>query len=108
MNQLGSLLMGMQALKVVPFDHSLEKLCVGFSSQEHWSGLPFPPPGDLSDPEIEPESLTSPALADGLFTTSVPWEAPMIAGKVANAFLAPSPRQKARLGRPENQSSHGR
>ena len=81
---------------------------VGFSRKEYWSGLPFPPPGDLSDPEIEPESLTSPALADGLFTTSVPWEAPMIAGKVANAFLAPSPRQKARLGRPENQSSHGR
>ena len=73
MNQLGSLLMGMQALKVVPFDHSLEKLCIGFSSQEHWSGLPFPPPGDLSHPEIEPEFLRSPALAGRLFTTSVPW-----------------------------------
>ena len=30
----------------------------GFSRQEHWSGLPCPPPGDLSDPGIEPSSLT--------------------------------------------------
>ena len=43
---------------------------VGFSRQEHWSGLPCPPPGDLPDPGIEPESLTSPALADGFLTTS--------------------------------------
>ena len=28
-------------------------LCMGFSRQEHWSGLPFPSPGDLSDLEIE-------------------------------------------------------
>ena len=27
---------------------------LGFSRQEHWSGLPFPSPGDLPDPEIEP------------------------------------------------------
>ena len=31
-------------------------LSMGFSGQEHWSGLPFPPPGDLPDPGIEPES----------------------------------------------------
>ena len=29
-------------------------LSVGFSRQEYWSGLPFPSPGDLPDPEIEP------------------------------------------------------
>ena len=29
-----------------------------FLRQEYWSGLPFPSPGDLSDPEIEPGSLT--------------------------------------------------
>ena len=29
---------------------------MGFSRQEYWSGLPFPSPGDLSDPEIEPGS----------------------------------------------------
>ena len=34
-------------------------LSTGFPRQEHWSGLPFPPPGDLPDPAIE---LRSPAL----------------------------------------------
>ena len=34
-----------------------------FSRQEYWSGLPFPTPGDLPDPGIEPMSLASPALA---------------------------------------------
>ena len=29
-------------------------LSVGFSRQEYWSGLPFPSPGDLLDPGIEP------------------------------------------------------
>ena len=39
-------------------------LSMGFSRQECWSGLPFPPPGDLPDPGIEP---ASPALqADSL------------------------------------------
>ena len=32
-------------------------LSVGFSRQEYWSGLPFPLPGDLSDPGIEPKFL---------------------------------------------------
>ena len=32
---------------------------MGFSRQEYWSGLPFPPPGDIPDPGIE---LRSPAL----------------------------------------------
>ena len=31
---------------------------VGFSRQEYWSGLPFPSPGDLPDPGIEPVSPT--------------------------------------------------
>ena len=34
-------------------------LSMGFSRQKHWSGLPFPSPGDLPDPGIEP---TCPAL----------------------------------------------
>ena len=38
-------------------------LSMGFSRQEYWSGLPFPSPGDLPDPQIKPESLASPALA---------------------------------------------
>ena len=33
-------------------------LSVGFSRQEYWSGLPFPSPGDLPDPGIEPRSPT--------------------------------------------------
>ena len=32
-------------------------LSMGFSWQEYWSGLPFPPPGDLPDPRIKPRSL---------------------------------------------------
>ena len=47
---------------------------MGFSRQEYWSGLPCPPAGDLPDPGIELESLTSPALAGGFFTTSATWE----------------------------------
>ena len=31
---------------------------MGFSRQENWSGLPFPSPGDIPDPEIEPLSPT--------------------------------------------------
>ena len=45
---------------------------MGFSRQEHWSGLPFPLPGDLPNPGIEPASLASPALAGGFFTTALP------------------------------------
>ena len=44
-------------------------LSVGFSRQEHWSGLPFPSPGDLLDPGIK---LMSPALAGRFFTTEPP------------------------------------
>ena len=50
-------------------------MSMGFSGQEYWSGLPCPPPGDLPDPEIEPVSLTFPAVAGGFFVTSATWEA---------------------------------
>ena len=50
-------------------------LSMGFSMQECWSGLPFPPLGDLHDPGIEPTSPTSPILADAFFTTSTTREA---------------------------------
>ena len=36
-------------------------LSMGLSRQEHWSGLPFPPPGDLPHPGIEPTSIHVPA-----------------------------------------------
>ena len=42
-------------------------LSMGFSRQEHWSHLPFPPPVDLSNPGITPTSLCLPALASELF-----------------------------------------
>ena len=45
-------------------------LSMGFFRQEYWSGLPCPPPEDLPDPQIKPESLLSPALAGGYFTTA--------------------------------------
>ena len=50
-------------------------LSMGFSRQEYWSGLPFPPPEDLFDPGIKSSSLMSPALAGGFFTTNTTWEA---------------------------------
>ena len=65
-------------------------LPMGFSRQEHWSGLPCPPPEDLPDPGIEPTSLTSPALAGGVFTTSAAWEAHLvhILTHVTGSFLS--------------------
>ena len=45
---------------------------MGFSRQEYWNGLPFPPPEDLPNPGIEPTSLAPPALAGGFFTTTPP------------------------------------
>ena len=44
-------------------------LSMGFSRQEHWSGLPCPPLGDLPKPEIGHASFTSLALVSGFFTT---------------------------------------
>ena len=44
-------------------------LSMEFSWQEYWSGVPFLPPGDLSDPGIESPFLTSPTLAGRFFTT---------------------------------------
>ena len=55
-------------------------LSMGFSRQEYWSGLPFPSPGDLPDPGIEPRS---PALeADAL--TSEPQGSPFSMCKKIN------------------------
>jgi len=42
---------------------------MGFPRQEYCSGLPFPSPGDLPDPEIKP---VSPSLACGFFTAEPP------------------------------------
>ena len=44
-------------------------ISIGLSSQEYLSGLLYPPPGDLPDPEIKPMFLASPALASRFFVT---------------------------------------
>ena len=46
-------------------------LFLGLSRQESWSGLPYPPPGNLPQPGIKPTSLMSPTLTFGFFTTSI-------------------------------------
>ena len=50
-------------------------LSMGLSQQEYWSELPFPPPGNLLDPGIEPMSTVATALAGRFFTTWAIWEA---------------------------------
>ena len=70
-------------------------LCMGFSRQESWSGVPCPPPGDLPDPGTEPSSLLSPALAGGFFTTGATWEAPdpMTHGLKVTHFRSKGPKK---------------
>ena len=48
---------------------------MGFSRQEYWSELPFPPSGNLPDPGTEPVSQVAPALAGGFFTSRATGEA---------------------------------
>ena len=55
-------------------------LSMGFSRQEHWSGLPFPSPGDLPDPGIQP---VSPASVGRFFTAEPPGNP---------CFIVPSPQ----------------
>ena len=50
--------------------HLQAPLSVGFSSQEHCSGLSGPPPGDFPGPGVEPASLMSHALAGRFFTSA--------------------------------------
>ena len=58
-----------------PMDCSPPGSVHGISQVKYWSGLPFPPPGDLLSPGMKPASLMSPAQAGGFFTTSATWEA---------------------------------
>ena len=58
---------------------------LGFSRQEHRSGLPFPSPGDLFNPGIE---LASPALVDGFFTAEPPGK-PSKARAMSKSFQYP-------------------
>jgi len=47
-------------------------LSMEFSRQEYWSGLPFPPSGDLANPGIKSASFASPSLPGRFFTTVPP------------------------------------
>ena len=61
-----------------PMDCSLPGFSVhGILQARILEWVAFLPPGELPNPGIEPASLTSPALADGFFTTSTMWEAHM-------------------------------
>ena len=60
-----------------PMDCSPLGSCVhGILQARILEWLPCPPPGHLPNPGTEPISLTSPALAGEVFTTSATWEAP--------------------------------
>ena len=47
-------------------------LTIGFSRQEYWSEVPFPPPGDLPNPGTEPTSPEATVLVSEFFTTEPP------------------------------------
>ena len=68
-------LSGMSDSLQLPWTVVRQALSMEFSRQEYWSGLPFPSPGDLSDPRIEPVTSVSPALASQFFNASTTWEA---------------------------------
>ena len=71
-------------LSVTPWTAACQApLSMGFSKQEYWSGLPFPSPGDLPDPGIEPGSSS-------LQADSLPSEPPEKEGgnKFSSDFLS--------------------
>ena len=75
-----------------PLDYSPQtSLSMGFFRQEYWSGLPFPPPGDLPDPGMEPVSSVSPALQVDSLPLSH-WGSPSQTSPLPNfrTFLSPS------------------
>ena len=63
---------------------------MGYPKQEYWKVLLFPSPGDLPDPGMEPESLMSPALASGFFTTRVTWQAQLNISLALHKYKPPT------------------
>ena len=80
--------LGHVQLFVIPWTVACQApLSMGFSSQEYWNGLPCPPPGDLPNPGIKPESPVALALVGGFFTTKPLGKPIHLAGRVTiNAF----------------------
>ena len=72
-------------------------LSMEFSRQEHWSGLPCPPPGDPLEPGIEPASLMSLTLAGRFFTTSATWAAQQAPSFQLGQFICIPPNINFRL-----------
>ena len=70
--------------------------CMGFSTQEYWSGLPFPSPGGLPHPGIEPGSAT--LQADSL-PTEPPGNPIFLGGLVAKTSLPMLETRVPSLGR---------
>ena len=64
-------------------------LSMGFPRQDYWSGLLFPPAGDLLTPGIEPKSPVSPALS-GRFLTAEPPGKPGSSAYVTKSVSGPS------------------
>ena len=58
---------------------------MGFPREEHWSGLPFPPPGDLPDPGIKP---MSPELTGRFFIIEPPGKSPALVFKSTLCMLS--------------------
>ena len=57
---MGCVLSRFSCVYATPWTVALQApLSMGFSRQEYWSGLPFPSPWDLPNPETEPKSLSS-------------------------------------------------
>ena len=75
---------------------------MGFFGQEYWNGLPFPSPGDLPDPGIEP---ASPALMGELFTSEPPAAA---AAKSLQSCPTLWPHRHQPPEKPSNQLSFSR
>ena len=71
---------------------------MGFSRQEYWSGLPFPSPGDLPDPGIEPRS---PALEEDSLPTELLGQPHCTISEVKVPQLRPT------LGNPMDYTVHG-
>ena len=72
-----------------PMDYSPPgSLSMGFSRQEYWNGLPYPPPGDLPDPGIKPVSPASPAR-QAYFLPLSHWGSPLLPVTLWISFLLP-------------------
>ena len=72
---------------------------MGFSRQEYWDGLPFPPPGDFPDPGNKPTSPVSPAFTGRFFTTEPPGKPQELLRRLVKTLVAGPHPQSLWLGR---------